>query len=79
MQEVLVAYEYRCALCGFGLNLADKRTGPKAAHILWHLMGWPGEVNNGLARCYQSHKLFDLGISTINRNDAVEVSRLANS
>lgn len=77
-QEVLIAYQYRCALCGFGLSLGDKKIGVEAAHIRWHAMGGPGEVKNGLALCYQHHKLFDLGIFTIHNDQTVEVSRLAN-
>lgn len=78
-QDVLLAYHYRCALCGFGLCLTDKRIGVEAAHIRWHAMGGPGSVTNGLALCYQHHKLFDLGIFTIDRDLRIEVSRLAHS
>lgn len=75
---VLVAYHYRCAVCGFGLNLADRQIGVEAAHIHWHAMGGPSEVTNGLALCFQHHKLFDLGIFTIDEQRKVEVSKLAN-
>jgi putative restriction endonuclease len=35
-------------------------------------------VNNGLALCYQHHKLFDLGIFTLRNDQTILVSKLAN-
>lgn len=77
-QDVLLAYKYRCALCGFGFSLADRKIGVEAAHIRWHAMGGPCDVENGMALCYQHHKLFDLGIFTIRNDFSVEVSPLVN-
>src|SRR5262249_31669084 len=43
-QRLLVAYEYRCAVCGFDVRLGAQPVGLDAAHIRWHVehpFGWP--------------------------------------
>ena len=60
-QEVLHAYECRCAVCGFDLRLEDELLGLEAAHIKWHSAGGPNKVTNGLALCSIHHKALDRG------------------
>lgn len=55
--QVLRAYSYRCAVCGYALKLAD------AAHIVpvSHPRG-TDHVNNGLALCRLHHAAYDNGL-----------------
>ena len=64
-EQVLLAYEQRCAICQFDLRLMNTPMALEAAHIKWHQAGGPDEVPNGLALCSIHHKLFDLGAFTI--------------
>jgi putative restriction endonuclease len=44
---VLVAYQYRCAMCGLDLRLGTLTVGLEAAHIKWHQARGPDSVDNG--------------------------------
>ncbi len=61
-ERVLVAYEYRCAFCGFdgALNLVP--VGLEAAHVRWRAYEGPDALSNGLCLCSLHHKLFDRGV-----------------
>lgn len=48
---VLDAYDRRCAICDFSLDLAGVPLGLGAAHIKWRVAGGPDQVQNGLALC----------------------------
>jgi putative restriction endonuclease len=56
---VLVAYEYRCAMCGFGGWLGGEVIGLDAAHVRWWAIGGPDSIDNALALCTLHHRLFD--------------------
>jgi len=61
-QEVIAAYEHRCAVCGFDVRVgAGLDLALEAAHVKWHQAGGPDVVQNGLALCAVHHKAFDLG------------------
>lgn len=64
-ERVLRAYEYRCCVCGFDLRIGHIPAGLEAAHIQWHQFGGPDIEPNGLSLCALHHKLFDLGVFTI--------------
>jgi putative restriction endonuclease len=64
-ERVLRAYEYRCCVCGFDLRIGHTPAGLEAAHIQWHQFGGPDIEPNGLSLCALHHKLFDLGVFTI--------------
>ncbi len=64
-QKVLMAYEYRCCLCGHDIRLFNQVIGLEAAHIKWFQAGGPDVESNGLALCSLHHKIFDLGAFTI--------------
>lgn len=64
-ERVLRAYEYRCCICGFDLRIGHTPAGLEAAHIQWHHVGGPDIEPNGLSLCALHHKLFDLGVFTI--------------
>lgn len=64
-ERVLRAYEYRCCVCGFSLRIGHVPAGLEAAHIQWHHIGGPDTEQNGLSLCALHHKLFDLGVFTV--------------
>lgn len=57
--NILKAYEYRCAVCGFDVRLGLQPVALEAAHIKWRQAGGPDLEVNGLALCSLHHKLFD--------------------
>jgi putative restriction endonuclease len=77
-ERVLMAYQYRCAVCGYDLRLGSIQVALEAAHIKWHQAGGPDVESNGLALCSMHHKLFDRGAFTINEALHFCVSQKAN-
>lgn len=63
--QVLLAYEYRCCVCGFDLRIGNVSAGLEAAHIQWFTADGPDDVTNGMAMCALHHKIFDLGAFTV--------------
>jgi putative restriction endonuclease len=61
--QVLQAYQYQCAICGFDLQLGMSGTpiGLEAAHIKWKQARGPDDVSNGIALCALHHKMLDKG------------------
>jgi len=72
--EVMRAYECRCAVCGLDMRLGTSQLGVEAAHIKWHQAGGPDIVQNGLALCTLHHKMFDRGALTISQGLKILVS-----
>jgi putative restriction endonuclease len=77
-ERILVAYEFRCAVCGYDLRMKSQPVGLEAAHIKWHVNGGPDLEINGLALCSMHHKLFDLGVFTIFDDLSLRVSDRVN-
>lgn len=73
---VLVAYEYRCAMCGFHGWLGGEVIGLDAAHVRWWAINGPDTVENALCLCALHHRLFDRGVLGISGDRTVEVSQL---
>jgi putative restriction endonuclease len=76
-QRVLIAYEYRCAVCGFDVRLGGATVALDAAHIRWVQAAGPDEERNGLSLCVLHHKLFDLGAFTLEPGGCFLVSEQA--
>lgn len=74
-QSVLVAYEYRCAACGWNVYLGSDSFGLEAAHVLWHTHGGPDELDNGLCLCSMHHLALDRGAISIDENRRLLVSQ----
>lgn len=72
--NILKAYEYRCAVCGFDVRLGQQPVALEAAHIKWHQAGGPDVEVNGLALCSLHHKLFDRGAFTLSNELEILVS-----
>jgi putative restriction endonuclease len=60
-EDVLRAYERRCAICGYDGRLADMPLGLEAAHIKWYAWQGPDQVDNGVALCAFHHVALDTG------------------
>ncbi|MFD9905752.1 phosphorothioated DNA-binding restriction endonuclease [Streptomyces sp. NPDC059063] len=75
-EEVLHAYAYACAFCGFDGALGRHPVGLEAAHVRWHSQDGPDEVHNGLALCSLHHALFDLGALGLLPDLRIQVSPL---
>ena len=60
-EKVLMAYQYRCGVCGHDLRMGRQTIGLEAAHIKWFQARGPDVVPNGIAMCSLHHKVFDLG------------------
>ncbi len=77
-RRVSVAYDFRCAVCGFAGRLVDRPIALEAAHIKWHCAQGPDQVNNGLCLCVLHHRLFDAGAFTLSDKFKIKVSPSAN-
>lgn len=75
-EAVLVAYEYRCAMCGYDGRLGREAVGLDAAHVRWWAFEGPDEVDNALCLCSLHHKLLDRGVVGVSADRDVAVSRL---
>jgi len=75
-ERILSAYDYKCAICGFNLQMHDKHIALEAAHIKWFEAKGPNTEDNGLALCSIHHKLLDSGIIGITDNHKLIVSDL---
>jgi putative restriction endonuclease len=75
-EEVLRAYAYQCAMCGFDGALGRHPVAIEAAHVRWHSQDGPDEVANALALCALHHALFDLGVLGITDDRRIRVSGL---
>ncbi|MET7764813.1 phosphorothioated DNA-binding restriction endonuclease [Streptomyces sp. NPDC005393] len=76
VEEVLHAYAYACAFCGFDGALGRNPVGLEAAHVRWHSQDGPDEVHNGLALCSLHHTLLDLGVLGLLPGPRIQVSPL---
>lgn len=74
-KAVLLAYEYRCAACGYDGQFFREAVGIDAAHVRWWAAEGPDEVANGLALCSLHHKLFDRGAIGLSPDHRIAVSR----
>lgn len=77
-QQVLRAYNYGCAICGFNMRHDNASVGLEAAHIKWKQFGGPCEIPNGLALCAIHHKAFDKGSIGLDESMRVLVSEAVN-
>lgn len=73
--QVLRAYEYQCAMCGWDARLSDSSVALDAAHIQWKAYQGPDDPRNGLCLCVLHHRLFDRGVLGISPDLRVVVSQ----
>ena len=72
--NILKAYEYKCAVCGFDVKLRHQPIALEASHIKWRQADGPDTEVNGLALCSLHHKLFDRGAFTLSKQLEIMVS-----
>jgi putative restriction endonuclease len=72
--EVMVAYEYQCAFCGYDGRLGGAAVGLDAAHVQWWAFDGPNEVTNGVCLCTLHHKLLDKGVLGMTADRQITVS-----
>jgi putative restriction endonuclease len=75
-EEVLRAYAYRCAMCGFDGRLGRNPVAIEAAHVRWHSQDGPDELANAVALCSLHHALFDCGVLGLSPDLRVTISPL---
>jgi putative restriction endonuclease len=75
-EEVLRAYAYECAMCGFDGALGQYPVGIEAAHVHWHSQEGPDEIARAMALCALHHALYDLGVVGITEDRRISVSGL---
>jgi putative restriction endonuclease len=75
-EEVLRAYAYQCAMCGFDGALGRNPVGIEAAHVRWHSQYGPDRLDNAVALCSLHHTLFDLGVLGLTGDRLIRVSDL---
>lgn len=76
-EEVLRAYNFQCAICGFDGRISSELFGVEAAHIQARslkLGNGPDTVQNGLSLCSLHHKAFDYGAISLDTDLRVLVS-----
>lgn len=73
--EILIAYEYRCAACGYEGRIGAEAIGLEAAHVRWWAAGGPDEVADGLALCSMHHLLLDRGVIGVATDRTLTVSQ----
>ena len=73
-ENILRAYERKCAVCGFDVKLGNTPIALEAAHIKWKSHGGPSKAENGLALCVLHHELFDRGAFTLSKQRQILVS-----
>jgi putative restriction endonuclease len=73
-RRVLLAYEYRCAVCGFDGTIERVPVALEAAHVRWFTHDGPDEVANALCLCSLHHVLLDKGVLGLTAEHTVQVS-----
>ncbi|MFD0315992.1 phosphorothioated DNA-binding restriction endonuclease [Streptomyces flavalbus] len=74
-EQVLTAYEYQCAFCGYDGAIGAVPVGLEAAHVRWWAFDGPDDVDNGLCLCALHHKLFDKGVLGVGDGHRIIVSQ----
>ncbi len=74
-KSVMLAYEFRCAFCGYDGRINSRPVGIEAAHVKMHSKGGPDDVSNGIALCSLHHLLFDSGVLSLSDERVVLVSQ----
>ena len=73
--HLLMAYERRCAVCGYDGRLSGDDLALEAAHIRWHCYAGPDQVSNGLLLCSFHHVALDRGAVRLTPEHRVVVSK----
>lgn len=72
---VMLAYENRCAFCGFDGSLRNAPVAIDAAHVKMRSHRGPDHITNGVALCTFHHRLFDRGALGLDPDRRILVSQ----
>lgn len=79
-QAVIVAYDYKCAICGLKIYSPDSYLWEvEAAHIVPHRLKGKDDIWNGIALCHLHHWAFDVGWFTLQDDYKIKVSTRINN
>ena len=73
--EVIRAYEFACAFCGFKATFGGPGFGLDAAHVRWFTSDGPDAIENGLCLCKLHHWAFDRGAIGLTDDHRIQVSQ----
>jgi len=73
--RVLLAYEYRCAICGYDGRIDTAAVGLDAAHVRWFSAEGPDVIANALCLCSLHHVLLDKGVLGLTPEHTVRASK----
>jgi putative restriction endonuclease len=73
-EQTMIAYEYRCAFCGYDGSIDGAAVGLEAAHVRWWAHDGPDDVSNCLCLCALHHQLFDRGALGLDGGRRIRVS-----
>ncbi|WP_432586909.1 phosphorothioated DNA-binding restriction endonuclease [Streptomyces sp. HD1123-B1] len=73
-REVLSAYAFRCAFCGFDGAVGRVPVGLEAAHVRWWAFRGADALHNALCLCSLHHRLFDRGVLGLDPGRRITVS-----
>ncbi len=74
-QKVLVAYDCRCAFCGFEGWMGNSVVGLEAARLRWWAFDGYDDLSNALCLCTLHHRLLDRGVLSLSSSGTILVSR----
>ncbi|REE96818.1 phosphorothioated DNA-binding restriction endonuclease [Thermomonospora umbrina] len=74
-QKTLVAYECRCAFCGYEGWIGDSVVGLEAARLRWRSFDGVDDLTNALCLCTLHHRLLDRGVLSLTSGGVILVSR----
>ncbi|MCD0448681.1 HNH endonuclease [Actinocorallia sp. API 0066] len=74
-QKILLAYDCRCAFCGFEGWIGTTVIGLEAARLRWWAFDGQDDPTNCLCLCSLHHRLFDKGVLGLTPNGKILVSR----
>lgn len=74
-QKVLVAYDCRCAFCGFEGWIGNSVVGLEAARLKWWAFDGQDDMSNCLCLCTLHRRLLDKGVLGLTHRGVITVSR----
>ncbi|GAB3666088.1 HNH endonuclease [Actinocorallia lasiicapitis] len=74
-QKILVAYDCRCAFCGYEGWFGNAVIGLEVARLRWWAFEGRDDMSNCLCLCTLHHRLFDKGVLGITPSGKITVSR----
>lgn len=74
-QKILVAYDCRCAFCGYEGWIGNSVIGLEVARLRWWAFDGQDDMTNCLCLCALHHRLFDKGVLGVVPSGKILVSR----